>query len=93
MSKKFKLTVVSPEGVTVVDLEIGASVTVTNEPARRERPVILEVSCGGCGETFCPNDDTDLYHLTREDGTECGAKARKVIGYYLPRERESDGQK
>ena len=91
MSKQFKLTILSPLGVTVVNLEIGASVTM--EPIRQERPLILEASCGGCGETFCPNDETDLYHLQKEDGTECGAKAKKVIGYYLPRERESDGQK
>lgn len=34
-------------------------------------PIGYEALCA-CGETFNPDDETDLTHLVREDGTECG---------------------
>lgn len=48
------------------------------------RPIIIEAHCGGCGETFVPSDETDLYHGIKNDGTECGAKADAVGGWFAP---------
>lgn len=31
----------------------------------------LEARCTACGETFRPEDEDDLVHLAREDGSEC----------------------
>lgn len=34
--------------------------------------MMLEATCGRCGETFVPADENDLEHGVREDGTACG---------------------
>lgn len=42
---------------------------------------ILEAECGLCHETFNPNDEADLIHAEREDGTECGGQGELRGGY------------
>lgn len=37
-----------------------------------------EARCTKCGEGFCPNDPTDLEHLVRDDGNECGGAGEMV---------------
>lgn len=33
-----------------------------------------EAVCSKCGETFSPNDEEDLEHCVRKDGSVCGGK-------------------
>lgn len=41
----------------------------------------LEARCGKCGETFNPIDATDLIHIQRLDGKECGGTG-SVTAYF-----------
>lgn len=49
----------------------------------RKRAIIYEARCARCGEIFNPADDSDLTHLVREDGQECGGSADPdTFGYW-----------
>lgn len=39
-----------------------------------EEPHLLEALCGGCGETFNPDNEQDLEHLADSQGHPCGGQ-------------------
>jgi hypothetical protein len=45
---------------------------------------MLEAECRKCGETFIPQDEDDLIHIERSDGTECGGEC-DIIRWVMTR--------
>lgn len=45
-------------------------------------PVSLEARCETCGETFNPDGEDDLVHLSRHDDTECGGQGVITGGWF-----------
>jgi hypothetical protein len=42
---------------------------------------MIEAKCGKCKETFIPDDEDDLTHVEKIDGSECGGRGRIVAMY------------
>lgn len=47
----------------------------------------LEATCLECQEIFIPEDEEDLVHLQREDGTPCGGMGEITREYFFPRSK------
>lgn len=71
-------TIISALGIDQGSMDDKDKITV------HPRPIFLEALCGRCGETFIPNDESDLDHFQRQDGTDCGGRAKKIIGHSGP---------